>query len=151
MSNILEASLNTIRAMPIGYWATNRFQSFFVAIFGKLSVNIRSQPTPRAKLKPNESNAQYTLQLNPIFAVTGIFRIFITYGFWQGVRNGHPENKTFFGDDHLTMNFINGEGDLASWFNLCGLVWFFSGMFSGQFRGRGQPFGRLWSHLCLFG
>ena len=110
-----------LRAMPIGYWATSHSQSFFVTISGRLPVHIRS------KLKPNQSNAQYILQLNPIFAVTGIFRIFITYGFWQGVRNGHPENQKFFGDDHLIMNFINDEGDLASWFNLCGLVWFFSG------------------------
>jgi len=72
--------------------------------------------------------------LNPIFAVTGIFRIFITYGFWQGIRNNHPENQRFFGPDHLKMNFDNMEGDLASWFNLCGLVWFFSGLFPRQFR-----------------
>ena len=78
------------------------------------------------------------MQLSPIFAVTGIFRIFITYGFWQGVRNGHPQNQQFFGSDHLIMNFIKQfnsdgtsytEGDLASWFNLCALIWFFSGMF----------------------
>ena len=131
MSNILEVSLNMLRAMPIGYWATNHSQSFFVTISGRLPVHIRS------KLIPNQSNAQYILQLNPIFAVTGIFRIFITYGFWQEIRNGHPENKTFFGDDHLT-NFINAEGDLASWFNLCGLFWFFSGLLSRQFRGRGH-------------
>ena len=132
MSNILEVSLNMLRAMPIGYWATSHSQSFLVTISGRLPVHIRS------KLKPNQSNAQYILQLNPIFAVTGIFRIFITYGFWQEIRNGHPENKTFFGDDHLTMNFINAEGDLASWFNLCGLFWFFSGLLSRQFRGRGH-------------
>ena len=120
--------------MPIGNLGTNG--SFCVATSGKRPVYIRFGSGPDwtlEKLIPWKSAAQYTLQLNPIFAVTGIFRIFITYGFWQGVRNSHPENQRFFGSDHLTMNFINMEGDLASWFNLCGLVWFFSGLFLRQF------------------
>ena len=76
-----------------------------------------------------DKKVEYQLQLYPIYAVTGPLRILITYGFWQFMRN-HLINVK--GDDYINLApsplhiSKDWSAPLETWFNLAGLVFFFS-------------------------